>query len=483
MGGADTEVRDDHDGPRPRARLVRARARPAHPPRARPEHRGELSLRARHRPLERAPRRCAAASRSSCATAGGTLDGPGGPASRAGASAPRSSSAPRASRRCSGSTWAARGGAVPGRSAPRGGQAGRCAGSRWRCPAGAPTSRPRSTWSRRSRGCTATTESPTELRPFRAGTLPDAPAALTDRIRRGLVAEGLLEVVSLPFTAADGDASVAVLNPFAGDGASLRRRLLPGLVRRVEHNWASRPRCAPLRDRHGVRARGPASRPVERLRSGVVLTGAREPAHWTDAGARHGHLGPKGLFSGGRCLAHPGARGTLKGRCMARTKDGHVGWAGPLEADRPLGRALFGVEIDVAEARARPCSCRSRPARPSSATWRSCCRTAWRRPRWRGDPAGGWQLLEAVRVVAEYRGAAWARATAAWPSGSTSARPTAPCASRGGRIESQVLGALERELGLTRRGAEERKVSDAYERPDRRALAELETCCGMPPRS
>ncbi|MGN6393675.1 MAG: phenylalanine--tRNA ligase subunit beta, partial [Gemmatimonadales bacterium] len=56
---------------------------------------------------------------------------------------------------------------------------------------------------------------PADLRPFRLGRLPDAPGeAVTAQVRRGLVAEGFYEVVSLPLGPADGDApSVGLLNP------------------------------------------------------------------------------------------------------------------------------------------------------------------------------------------------------------------------------------------------------------------------------
>ena len=58
-------------------------------------------------------------------------------------------------------------------------------------------------------------------------------------MRRGLVAEGFYEVITLPLGAADGPESVRLLNPLSADDAWLRRRLLPGLVRLVEANWAN----------------------------------------------------------------------------------------------------------------------------------------------------------------------------------------------------------------------------------------------------
>ena len=70
---------------------------------------------------------------------------------------------------------------------------------------------------------------PAELRHFRAGSLPDAPIeAVVSSIRKGMVAQGLYEVVSLPLGPADGDGSVKLLNPLSAEDGYLRRRLLPG---------------------------------------------------------------------------------------------------------------------------------------------------------------------------------------------------------------------------------------------------------------
>src|SRR5437667_571146 len=78
---------------------------------------------------------------------------------------------------------------------------------------------------------------PDELRPYRPGTVPDAPAELTlHRIREQLVANGggLLEVRTLPLGPADAPDAVAIQNPLSAAEAHLRSRLLPGLTRSVE---------------------------------------------------------------------------------------------------------------------------------------------------------------------------------------------------------------------------------------------------------
>src|SRR5438876_10070787 len=81
---------------------------------------------------------------------------------------------------------------------------------------------------------------PDELRPYRRGTVPDAPAELTlRRVREALMrsGDGLLEARTLPLGPSDGPEAVAIQNPLSAEEAHLRSRLLPGLVRRVAFNW------------------------------------------------------------------------------------------------------------------------------------------------------------------------------------------------------------------------------------------------------
>ncbi|HMJ59994.1 MAG TPA: phenylalanine--tRNA ligase subunit beta, partial [Gemmatimonadales bacterium] len=79
---------------------------------------------------------------------------------------------------------------------------------------------------------------PDELRPYRPGTVPDAPSELTlGRIRERLAREGLLEARTLSLGPADDADAIAVQNPLSVEEGHLRSRLLPGLTRRVEHNW------------------------------------------------------------------------------------------------------------------------------------------------------------------------------------------------------------------------------------------------------
>src|SRR5438445_6994308 len=125
---------------------------------------------------------------------------------------------------------------------------------------------------------------PDELRPYRPGTVPDAPAEVTlRRIRDQLVRSGggLLEVRTLPLGPADRPEAVAIQNPLSAEEGYLRSRLVPGLIRRVEYNWSQGQRDIRLFEVGTVFRAGNGPRPEEALHLAIVFTGARHPAHWT----------------------------------------------------------------------------------------------------------------------------------------------------------------------------------------------------------
>jgi phenylalanyl-tRNA synthetase beta chain len=184
---------------------------------------------------------------------------------------------------------------------------------------------------------------PIELRPYRPTTVPDAPREVVIAgLRRRLAEAGMLEARTLPLGPADGPDAVAVLNPLSADDAHLRSRLLPGLVRRVEHNWSNRNRDVRLFEIGTVfRTAGAGKAPDEHLALAVVLTGARPPAHWWDAGAAPDIdiWGLKYHFESVVGATWPGVavQAAADGRgWTAQGTDGSVGWAGALEADRPV---------------------------------------------------------------------------------------------------------------------------------------------------
>ena len=194
---------------------------------------------------------------------------------------------------------------------------------------------------------------PDTLRPFRPGNQTDAPVSLAaDLVRRGFVAEGLYEVILLPVGAADSPDAVRILNPLSAEHGFLRGRLLPGLVRQVEANWANQVRDVRLFEVGTVFRPGPGGRPVEATHAAGILTGARAPAHWTDGGHPPDcdRWDLEGLFERAVSLANPGASVQVHGDgWIAKVQDGRrVGRAGPLQADAaPWAAPLWGFEVEV----------------------------------------------------------------------------------------------------------------------------------------
>ena len=213
---------------------------------------------------------------------------------------------------------------------------------------------------------------PSDLRRFRVGTLPDAPIEeVTSGVRRGMAALGLFEVVSVPMGPADGPGSIRLLNPLSATDGYLRRRLLPGLVRLVEANWAHRVADVRLFEIGTTfTAAPPGQRPLEERRLAGVMTGQRTPQHWSDSGEAWLDIWDlKGTFEAAAALAIPGAAIQVEGNAwVVRDRGGGVvGQAGPLEADAPPWAApLFGFELVVDSSPRRAAPFRPLPTTPSS---------------------------------------------------------------------------------------------------------------------
>src|SRR5438067_1659832 len=221
---------------------------------------------------------------------------------------------------------------------------------------------------------------PDELRPYRLGTVPDAPEEQARaRVRDGLVRLGLLEARTLPLGSPDGPDAVRILNPLSAEEAHLRRRLLPGLVRRVEHNWANRNRDVRLFEggtvfRKGTGDPGGATgAPDEWTSLAAVLTGARRPPHWSE-GAKlpdmdiwdlkyHFELAVELAAPG--CNVEPVTGGAVGWQAVERGGGVVLGWAGPLDADAPVWAApLFGLEVRLALTDLGPVRYRPLPVQP-----------------------------------------------------------------------------------------------------------------------
>jgi phenylalanyl-tRNA synthetase beta chain len=122
---------------------------------------------------------------------------------------------------------------------------------------------------------------PEQLRPFRPSAVPEDPLVrLVARARQTLSAWGFLESRAAGFAPA-AEGRVELLNPLSAEESHLRDSLVPGLLRRIEHNWARGTRDVRLFEVGTVffpSAGG--GQPSEQVRLAAAFTGAREPIHW-----------------------------------------------------------------------------------------------------------------------------------------------------------------------------------------------------------
>jgi phenylalanyl-tRNA synthetase beta chain len=300
---------------------------------------------------------------------------------------------------------------------------------------------------------------PVDLRHYRVGSLPDAPVErLAADVRRGLVAEGLLEVALMPTAPEDGPDAVRLRNPPSAESPYLRRSLLPGLVRQVELNFRNHLRDVRLFEVGTVFRSRPGARPEEARHVAGVVTGARAPRHWSDAGtAEYDRWDLKGLFEAAVALANPEALVQVEGNSWVALAgdDVTVGRAGPLTADSPPWAApVFGFELSL-DPRLRPAvRYRALPTTPAAerdlalivADGVSGAEVA------RVLSREGGELLERVVVLDEYRGTAIGDGRR-----SVMFRLTFRHAGRTLRdrdvdeVERRVLNALETQLGVKRR--------------------------------
>ena len=123
---------------------------------------------------------------------------------------------------------------------------------------------------------------PDDLAPARPTTVPDHPLfQLEDRLRTVLSGEGLLEATN-PAFAPVHEGEVELSNPISLEESRLRTSLIPGLLRNVEYNFARGVRDVRLFELGTVFHAGPAEEPPrEDFHVAFVLTGRREPEHWS----------------------------------------------------------------------------------------------------------------------------------------------------------------------------------------------------------
>ena len=301
---------------------------------------------------------------------------------------------------------------------------------------------------------------PSDLRPFRLGSLTDAPEeAAIAAVRRGMVDQGLFEVSRLPMGAQDGVESVRLANPLSTEDAWLRRRLVPGLVQLVEANWANHVADVRLFEIGTAWTAGkPGERPGEERRVAAVITGRREPEHWTGSGEPRFDLWDlKGRFEAAVALAIPGGQIQVEGNgWVVRDATGRkVGEASPLTADAPPWAApLFGFELVVDPSPRQAPQFAPLPTTPAVDRVLALLLPA-------GVQVGavdgllrrvGGDLLEQVRVESDYRGPELAPGTR-----SVAFRLTFRAPDRTLRdaevdaVETKLLAVLASDLGVRRR--------------------------------
>ena len=200
---------------------------------------------------------------------------------------------------------------------------------------------------------------PTEIRPYRPGTVPDAPLHLmARRLREVLAGAGLLEARPIPFVAATvPDGLVRVQNPLAENEPFLRGSLLDSLARRAEYNLSHMVGNVRLFEVGAVFRARDGRLPHEEMRVAALVMGDRRPVHFTEPKPpRYDAWDAKALGELMAETAYPGQRVELRpaGEGEGTLWSIHAG-------DRPVGRVAqlaldarewappaFGVEITVA---------------------------------------------------------------------------------------------------------------------------------------
>lgn len=120
-----------------------------------------------------------------------------------------------------------------------------------------------------------------DLLPFRPTAVPaDRLIPVLAAVRDTLARWGLMEARTAGFAPAS-ESRVPLLNPLSAEESHLRDSILPGLLRRVEHNWAHGVRDVRLFETGAVFHLARGAQPREEFRVAAVVTGARRPEHWS----------------------------------------------------------------------------------------------------------------------------------------------------------------------------------------------------------
>jgi phenylalanyl-tRNA synthetase beta chain len=195
---------------------------------------------------------------------------------------------------------------------------------------------------------------PSELRPYRTGTVPDAPIELlASRLRQTLASAGLFEVRPMPFVSG-GEGHVRVRNPLAENEAFLRRAIVESLAKRAEHNLSHMQGNIRLFEIGNVFTPSGGRLPKEEVRVGALIMGARRPPHFTepkppafdewDAKAVAEIIGET-AFPGRLMTLAPATGDAL---WEAQVDGRRVGEVSRVRLDAPVwATAAFGIEISL----------------------------------------------------------------------------------------------------------------------------------------
>jgi phenylalanyl-tRNA synthetase beta chain len=127
-------------------------------------------------------------------------------------------------------------------------------------------------------------------------------ARLEDLLRTCLVGWGFLEARSISFVP-ESDGDVPLLLPLSANESRLRRALVSGLLRRLQTNFNRGARDLRLFEIGTVFAPGDGGMPRETTRLAAVMTGARQPPHWSETARDWDLWDLRGLIEdlAGRC--------------------------------------------------------------------------------------------------------------------------------------------------------------------------------------
>jgi phenylalanyl-tRNA synthetase beta chain len=231
------------------------------------------------------------------------------------------------------------------------------------------------------------------------------------------------------------------------------------LVKLVEGNWHNHVADVRLFEIGTAFTAAPAGeRPREERHVAGVLTGRREPPHWSGSGEGRIDLWDlKGHFEAAVALAVPGGTVQVEGTgWIARDSRGRtVGQAGSIAADAPpWADPLFGFELLLDPAPRLPARFAALPSTPSSERVLALLLkegVTVRQVEELLQRIGG-SLLESILIESDYRGAELPAGTR-----SVAFRLTFRAADRTLRdveidaVESRMLAALGSELGIQRR--------------------------------